>query len=205
MREFVGLDLFGVDIVFGPDGPIIVDINDFPSFRRLTDALDILANACLSLIWNRPRRGHIDFARHATPRRSAASLISASTRPRKTPQCRTPPSTPNNPSLVIPGPRTAHSKVNPIRPVHPAVPAFPGSLMTDDRSTWHDEFPDLYARLTPDQQAALNNTLGSHALDGMHPDRDVVSDLVDFITGVIDQAEYDRRSEKWAASSGHTS
>ncbi|WP_280426783.1 ATP-grasp domain-containing protein [Nocardia carnea] len=48
-----GLDLFGLDVVFGPDGPNIVDINDFPSFRRVPDAQNILADACVSLAWKR--------------------------------------------------------------------------------------------------------------------------------------------------------
>ncbi|MEV0297151.1 ATP-grasp domain-containing protein [Nocardia sp. NPDC050710] len=67
--EIFGLDLFGVDIVFGSDGPIIVDINDFPSFRRVPDAVNILADACLSLVWSGPRRSRVDLSRHAAPTR----------------------------------------------------------------------------------------------------------------------------------------
>ncbi|MEE1770829.1 hypothetical protein PUR34_22480 [Streptomyces sp. JV185] len=44
-----GLDLYGIDVVLGPDGPVIVDINDFPSFRRVPDAASRLAGAVLEL------------------------------------------------------------------------------------------------------------------------------------------------------------
>jgi ribosomal protein S6--L-glutamate ligase len=44
-----GLDLFGVDIVLGPDGPVIVDVNDFPSFRGVPDAVDRVSRAVLRL------------------------------------------------------------------------------------------------------------------------------------------------------------
>jgi ribosomal protein S6--L-glutamate ligase len=51
-----GLDLFGVDIVMGPDGPVIVDVNDFPSFRGVPDAVDRVARAILRLA----RAGGVD-------------------------------------------------------------------------------------------------------------------------------------------------
>ncbi|MEU7133285.1 hypothetical protein [Streptomyces sp. NPDC046261] len=44
-----GLDLYGVDIVFGPDGPVVVDVNDFPSFRQVPDAVAKVAWAVLRL------------------------------------------------------------------------------------------------------------------------------------------------------------
>ncbi|MEU4212948.1 hypothetical protein AB0F13_23630 [Streptomyces sp. NPDC026206] len=44
-----GLDLYGVDIVFGPDGPVVVDVNDFPSFRQVPDAVARVAWAILRL------------------------------------------------------------------------------------------------------------------------------------------------------------
>ncbi|MES9555890.1 MULTISPECIES: hypothetical protein [unclassified Streptomyces] len=44
-----GLDLYGIDVVLGPDGPVIVDINDFPSFRQVPDAAARLAGAVLEL------------------------------------------------------------------------------------------------------------------------------------------------------------
>ncbi|MEV4441192.1 hypothetical protein AB0K09_19660 [Streptomyces sp. NPDC049577] len=44
-----GLDLYGVDVVLGPDGPVVVDVNDFPSFRRVPDAVARVAWAILRL------------------------------------------------------------------------------------------------------------------------------------------------------------
>ncbi|MEU5419639.1 RimK family alpha-L-glutamate ligase [Streptomyces sp. NPDC001407] len=44
-----GLDLYGVDVVLGPDGPVIVDVNDFPSFRQVPDAVARVAWAVLRL------------------------------------------------------------------------------------------------------------------------------------------------------------
>ncbi|MEU5764007.1 hypothetical protein [Nocardia sp. NPDC047648] len=67
VADIFGLDLFGLDIVFGPDGPTIVDINDFPSFRRVPGALDLLADACLSLAWKGARCTPVAAAQHAHP------------------------------------------------------------------------------------------------------------------------------------------
>ncbi|MFD7900077.1 RimK family alpha-L-glutamate ligase [Streptomyces sp. NPDC059743] len=44
-----GLDLYGVDVLLGPDGPVIVDVNDFPSFRLVPDAVERVARAVLEL------------------------------------------------------------------------------------------------------------------------------------------------------------
>ncbi|MFC5673665.1 ATP-grasp domain-containing protein [Streptomyces incanus] len=44
-----GLDLYGVDVVLGPNGPVVVDVNDFPSFRQVPDAPVRLARAVLAL------------------------------------------------------------------------------------------------------------------------------------------------------------
>ncbi|WP_405782654.1 RimK family alpha-L-glutamate ligase [Streptomyces sp. NBC_00859] len=44
-----GLDLYGVDVVVGTDGPVIVDVNDFPSFRCVPDAPARVARAVLRL------------------------------------------------------------------------------------------------------------------------------------------------------------
>jgi ribosomal protein S6--L-glutamate ligase len=44
-----GLDLYGADIVLGPDGPVVVDVNDFPSFRRVPQAVERVAAAVLRL------------------------------------------------------------------------------------------------------------------------------------------------------------
>jgi ribosomal protein S6--L-glutamate ligase len=47
--EVFGLDLYGVDFVVGPDGPIVVDINDFPSFRQVPQAVATVACAVIDL------------------------------------------------------------------------------------------------------------------------------------------------------------
>lgn len=44
-----GLDLYGVDVLLGPDGPVVVDVNDFPSFRQVPDAAARVARAVLGL------------------------------------------------------------------------------------------------------------------------------------------------------------
>lgn len=44
-----GLDLYGVDVLLGPDGPMVVDINDFPSFRQVPDAVARVSAAVLRL------------------------------------------------------------------------------------------------------------------------------------------------------------
>ncbi|WP_030068327.1 ATP-grasp domain-containing protein, partial [Streptomyces natalensis] len=47
--EVHGLDLYGADILLGPDGPVVVDVNDFPSFRQVPDAVARVADAVLRL------------------------------------------------------------------------------------------------------------------------------------------------------------
>ncbi|MFE2169254.1 RimK family alpha-L-glutamate ligase [Streptomyces sp. NPDC059447] len=47
--EVYGLDLYGVDVLLGPDGPVVVDVNDFPSFRQVPDAPARVAAAVLEL------------------------------------------------------------------------------------------------------------------------------------------------------------
>ncbi|MET9350051.1 ATP-grasp domain-containing protein [Streptomyces termitum] len=44
-----GLDLYGFDVLLGPDGPVVVDVNDFPSFRQVPDAAARVAAAVLEL------------------------------------------------------------------------------------------------------------------------------------------------------------
>ncbi|MFI5671665.1 RimK family alpha-L-glutamate ligase [Streptomyces sp. NPDC051704] len=44
-----GLDLYGVDVLLGPDGPVVVDVNDFPSFRQVPDAAARVGRAVLGL------------------------------------------------------------------------------------------------------------------------------------------------------------
>ncbi|MFJ1758627.1 RimK family alpha-L-glutamate ligase [Kitasatospora sp. NPDC088134] len=67
--EVFGLDLYGLDVLLGPDGPVVVDINDFPSFRQVPHAVERVADAVLRLArtgssWPTPAAGSlIDAAR----------------------------------------------------------------------------------------------------------------------------------------------
>jgi ribosomal protein S6--L-glutamate ligase len=47
--EVYGLDLYGVDVLLGPEGPVVVDVNDFPSFRQVPEAAARVARAVLRL------------------------------------------------------------------------------------------------------------------------------------------------------------
>jgi ribosomal protein S6--L-glutamate ligase len=47
--EVFGLDLYGVDLVEGPDGWVLVDVNDFPSFQRVPNAVAGVARSILRL------------------------------------------------------------------------------------------------------------------------------------------------------------
>ncbi|UGQ15147.1 hypothetical protein LO772_17195 [Yinghuangia sp. ASG 101] len=47
--QVYGLDLFGVDAVAGPDGWVVVDVNDFPSFRAVPDAVPRVARTLIRL------------------------------------------------------------------------------------------------------------------------------------------------------------
>lgn len=47
--EVYGLDLYGLDVLLGPDGPVVVDVNDFPSFRQVPEAAARVARAVLGL------------------------------------------------------------------------------------------------------------------------------------------------------------
>ncbi|MFF2626929.1 RimK family alpha-L-glutamate ligase [Kitasatospora griseola] len=62
--EVFGLDLYGLDVLLGPDGPIVVDINDFPSFRQVPHAVERVADAVVRLArtgssWPTPGAGSL--------------------------------------------------------------------------------------------------------------------------------------------------
>ena len=42
--KLFGLDIYGLDVVEGRDGPMIVDINDFPSFGQVPDAVSLVSS-----------------------------------------------------------------------------------------------------------------------------------------------------------------
>lgn len=68
-----GLDLYGVDVLLGPDGPVVVDVNDFPSFRQVPDAAARVARAVL------------DLARAGGPTQPPAATTATATVPSPTP------------------------------------------------------------------------------------------------------------------------
>jgi ribosomal protein S6--L-glutamate ligase len=43
-----GLELFGVDCILGPHGPVVIEVNDFPNFTAIPSADDLLADYVLS-------------------------------------------------------------------------------------------------------------------------------------------------------------
>lgn len=38
----LGLDIYNVDVIVGPDGPCVVDVNPFPGFRAVPDAAELV-------------------------------------------------------------------------------------------------------------------------------------------------------------------
>ncbi|MEV4561019.1 hypothetical protein AB0K51_29035 [Kitasatospora sp. NPDC049285] len=62
--EVFGLDLYGLDVLLGPDGPVVVDVNDFPSFRQVPAAVERVADAVVRLArtgssWPTPAAGSL--------------------------------------------------------------------------------------------------------------------------------------------------
>jgi ribosomal protein S6--L-glutamate ligase len=47
--QIFGLDIYGLDVVETPHGPVVLDINDFPSFSNVPDAPALLSNYVLEL------------------------------------------------------------------------------------------------------------------------------------------------------------
>jgi ribosomal protein S6--L-glutamate ligase len=43
VRDAFGLDLFGVDVIEGVDGPVVVDVNYFPGYKGVPDAAPFIA------------------------------------------------------------------------------------------------------------------------------------------------------------------
>ncbi|MGA5268433.1 ATP-grasp domain-containing protein [Streptomyces lydicamycinicus] len=108
-----GLDLYGVDILLGPDGPVVVDINDFPSFRQVPDAVARVAAAVLDLARNGARRreafGGETSVREDAPDTRAAGRTGAPA----------PPSTARTSATAAPPPPFTASPVP--RPTRPAA------------------------------------------------------------------------------------
>lgn len=47
--QVLELDIYGVDVLYGPEGPVIVDVNPFPGFRGVPDGPRIIADHLASL------------------------------------------------------------------------------------------------------------------------------------------------------------
>jgi ribosomal protein S6--L-glutamate ligase len=54
-----GLSLYGVDVVESPQGWMVVDVNDFPSFKHVPDAVSRVASAVLRLAGREERRPQV--------------------------------------------------------------------------------------------------------------------------------------------------
>jgi ribosomal protein S6--L-glutamate ligase len=51
--QIFGLEIYGIDVVEGPYGPVVVDVNYFPSFRGVADAPECLADAIANATYGR--------------------------------------------------------------------------------------------------------------------------------------------------------
>jgi glutathione synthase/RimK-type ligase-like ATP-grasp enzyme len=49
-REAFGLELYGVDVLPSPDGPLVVDVNDFPNYTGIAEAPEVVADLVESRI-----------------------------------------------------------------------------------------------------------------------------------------------------------
>jgi ribosomal protein S6--L-glutamate ligase len=49
----LGLEIYGVDVLSGPDGPVVIDVNPFPGFRGVPDAARLIADHLTALATGR--------------------------------------------------------------------------------------------------------------------------------------------------------
>jgi ribosomal protein S6--L-glutamate ligase len=54
--DIFGLDIYGLDIVETPEGPVLVDVNDFPSFGRVPDSINLVAGHIVKVAERRVRQ-----------------------------------------------------------------------------------------------------------------------------------------------------
>jgi ribosomal protein S6--L-glutamate ligase len=96
--KLFGLDIYGLDVVETPQGPAILDINDFPSFRRVPRAVvrisEYVLHAAKRAELQRVRRRSRIYAGHAaqapaamTPERALAGPTAQHEQPEKLVEC----------------------------------------------------------------------------------------------------------------------
>ena len=57
--KIFGLDIYGLDIVETSHGPVVVDVNDFPSYGQVPRAVELVASHILQITTRaKLRRGH---------------------------------------------------------------------------------------------------------------------------------------------------
>jgi len=64
---------------------------------------------------------------------------------------------------------------------------------------WERQWPKVFASLDVETRKAVLGALAHHALEGMEPDRESITNLCASATGDIDKAEYNRRADARAA------
>jgi ribosomal protein S6--L-glutamate ligase len=80
--QVFGLDLYGVDVLETPEGLVLVDINDFPSFYGVPRKVAAIAEYILHAAYRQRRQRdhhtlHIERPRKAAPRRQDTILVPA--------------------------------------------------------------------------------------------------------------------------------
>lgn len=78
--QAVGLEIYGVDVVMGVDGPLIVDVNLFPSFMSVPHA-EALVGRHLEQLAGLSRRAPRDTSASVPPRQRSRRLSGAARRP----------------------------------------------------------------------------------------------------------------------------
>jgi len=74
-----------------------------------------------------------------------------------------------------------------------------GTVMSEPGSTWERQWPEVFASLDAKTRKAVVGVLANHALEGMEPDRESITNLVAYAGGAISEREYDRRADARAA------
>ncbi|GAC1405338.1 MAG: RimK family alpha-L-glutamate ligase [Ktedonobacteraceae bacterium] len=76
--KIFGLDIYGLDVVETSHGPVVVDINDFPSYGQVPRAVELVASHILHVATRTKLQRAVD-AKHPQPRYKTVSLGNTST------------------------------------------------------------------------------------------------------------------------------